>query len=145
MADIFSAQKRSEIMGSIRSKDTNPEKLIRSRLHKLGYRYRLYLNGLPGRPDIVFPRYKTIVQVRGCFWHQHSCKISHVPQSKLGYWRKKLARNIERDRVNDRKLRRMGWHVLIIWECQCRKSIKLMKTISRIDRYLKDHPPFPTV
>lgn len=108
-------------MARIRGKDTQPELAVRRALHRLGYRFRLHVMNLPGRPDIVLPRHRTIVQVKGCFWHAHHCLKGRVPPGR--YWRTKLARNKARDKGNDRRLRALGWTVRTIWECRVRRSI----------------------
>ncbi len=106
-------------MRNIRSKHTSPEMTVRRLVHGMGFRYRLHVSTLPGKPDLVFPRLKKIIEVRGCFWHQHKgCIDSHIPKSRTEYWRPKLARNKERDRNNERELRRRGWDVLTLWECE---------------------------
>lgn len=135
MADVFSSEKRSAIMSAIRSKNTKPEIAIRSKLHHLGYRFRLHVNDLPGKPDLVLPKYSAAIQVRGCFWHGHTCPDGHLPKSRQDYWIPKLAKNKKRDHQNDSKLRRLGWSLLIVWECQCSSS-NLPKTIKRIERHL---------
>jgi DNA mismatch endonuclease (patch repair protein) len=112
------AATRSAMMSRIRSKDTKPEMLVRKALHRLGFRFRLHVPDLPGRPDIVLPKYLTIVQVKGCFWHGHTCRDGRLPKSNREYWVPKLLRNKERDISNDRKLRRMGWSVRNLWECR---------------------------
>lgn len=109
---------RSEMMSRIRSKDTKPEILVRKALHRLGFRFRLHVRVLPGRPDIVLPKYRVIIQVKGCFWHGHTCRDGRLPKSNRGYWVPKLLRNKQRDISNDRKLRRMGWSVRNFWECR---------------------------
>lgn len=109
-------------MGRIRSKDTKPEMLVRRIVHALGYRYRLHVRALPGTPDIVLPRHRKIIDVRGCFWHLHACGTTAVPSSRRAYWLPKLTRNRERDRAAVRKLRRAGWRVLVIWECETTKG-----------------------
>jgi DNA mismatch endonuclease, patch repair protein len=136
MPDVFSPSKRSQVMALIRSGDTKPELAIRQVLHRLGYRYRLHDKGLPGRPDLVLPRYRTVVQVRGCFWHGHTCHDGHLPKSRHEYWVPKLAGNVRRDRRNDRALRRMGWNVVGVWECQCMSKGKLAVQVKRILRQL---------
>jgi len=108
-------------MAAIRGKNTRPEITVRRILHGLGYRFRLHSAALPGKPDIVLPKHKCVVFVNGCFWHQHSqavCPLSRRPKSRLEYWGPKLERNRKRDTENQRKLRRIGWRVLVIWECQ---------------------------
>lgn len=117
--DIFSPEKRSQVMSRIRSKDTKPEKIIRSILHKLGFRFRINRKDLPGKPDIVLPKYKTVIFVHGCFWHQHEgCKIASKPKSNSEYWKAKFTKNIERDKKTQEDLRVMGYRVIVIWECE---------------------------
>ena len=136
MTDKLSKKRRSWNMQQIRSTDTSPELVVRKLTHHLGYRYRLHRKDLPGKPDLVFPARGKIVFVHGCFWHQHSssrCKISRLPKSKTDYWTPKLQRNAERDRKNQRRLRRLGWRVLVLWECQIKDLERLAR---RIDRFL---------
>lgn len=125
---------RSANMARIRSKDTKPEMLVRKALHRLGFRYRLHVRDLPGRPDIVLRRYRTIIEVKGCFWHGHKCIDGRVPKSNRDYWEPKLARNQVRDRANVRKLRALGWSVHCLWECQVYKLDEnaLRSQLSRI-------------
>lgn len=112
-------------MSSVKGKNTKPEILIRKLLHSLGYRFRLHRKDLPGKPDIVLPRYKTVVFINGCFWHQHQgCKASHIPASHGEYWRNKLERNVARDKKNLQMLQGMGWHVIVIWECEVNDIIR---------------------
>lgn len=129
MADNVSPEKRSRIMRGSRSRDTKPEKTVRSWLHLQGYRFRKNRKDLPGKPDIVMPRYKLVIFVHGCFWHQHGCKISNRPESNVSFWEEKFRRNKERDARNEQECRAMGWKVLTIWECKVinesfRKSIQ---------------------
>jgi DNA mismatch endonuclease (patch repair protein) len=119
MADTLTRAKRSEVMARIRGKDTQPELAVRRALHRLGFRFRLHVMSLPGRPDIVLPKFRTVLQVRGCFWHAHHCLGGRVPPGK--YWSEKLARNQARDRRTDRRLRTLGWQVRTIWECRVRR------------------------
>lgn len=119
MADIKTPEERSKNMSAIKSKDTKPEEYVRKKLFADGFRYRKNDKRYPGKPDIVLPKYKTIVFVHGCFWHQHKgCKEAHIPQSRVEYWTKKLSRNVERDRIQQGLLRDAGWHVIIVWECE---------------------------
>src|SRR5580692_2865956 len=105
-------------MRKIRAKDTSPEMLVRRLVHRMGFRYRLHVAKLPGKPDLVFPRLRRIIEVRGCFWHQHpGCIDSHTPKSRTDYWLPKLRKNKRRDRKNEKTLRAAGWDVLTIWEC----------------------------
>ncbi len=105
-------------MASVGQKDTKPELLVRRALHKLGYRFRLHVRELPGRPDIVLPKYGVVFEVKGCFWHNHFCPAARFPSTNLEYWVPKLIRNRERDASNERKLRQMGWSVHSLWECR---------------------------
>jgi DNA mismatch endonuclease (patch repair protein) len=134
--DRVSAQIRSRMMSRIRSKDTQPELLVRRYLHAAGYRYRLHVSSLPGKPDIVFPRRKVCVFVHGCFWHLHSgCRDGTIPKSRTDYWRKKLYKNKDRDARHMRDLRKKGWKVFRIWECELERKPK--KVIDRIADFLK--------
>ena len=120
MADCFTKEKRSLIMSKIGHFDTPIERAVRSSLHRMGYRFRLHEKNLPGNPDIVLPRYKKIIFVHGCFWHGHNqCrKGRHRPVSNSEFWKGRIEGNIQRDRLNIRKLRKSGWKVLVVWECQ---------------------------
>lgn len=119
MADVHSPRVRSRNMAAIRGKDTRPELLIRKALHRRGLRYVLHDRRLPGRPDLVFPRYRTVLFVHGCFWHRHSgCRFATTPASNTGFWQKKLDENVQRDRKVRKQLQLMGWRVLTIWECR---------------------------
>lgn len=101
-------------------------------MHGMGYRYRLHVRELPGKPDLVFPRLKRIIDVRGCFWHQHNgCIDSHIPKTRLRYWKPKLQRNKRRDEENERKLRKLGWRVCVVWECQVKATGKLSRRLAR--------------
>ncbi len=119
MVDRISKEHRSWNMSRIRSKNTKPEMRVRSFLHKNGYRFRLHRKDLPGKPDIVLPKYKTAIFVHGCFWHQHNnCKNASMPKSNRDFWKKKFNSNIQRDLNNQAKLRELGWQVIVIWECE---------------------------
>lgn len=132
MTDKLSPQQRSENMRRIRAKDTSPEIAVRQIAHRMGFRYRLHVASLPGKPDLVFPRLKKIIEVRGCFWHQHKeCIDSHVPKTDVQYWGTKLKGNTERDRRNERALRAAGWEILTIWECQVRKLKNIERSMRR--------------
>ncbi len=119
--DVFSAEKRSEVMSLIRAKNTKPEIAVRQILHSLGYRFRLHVPTLPGRPDIVLPKHSTIIDVRGCFWHGHRCLKGRIPYGNRTYWAPKLRANQLRDRQRARQLRKMGWRVCTVWECDIRR------------------------
>ena len=122
---------RSFMMSRIRSKNTIPEKRVRSFLFSRGFRYRLHDNKLPGRPDIVLKKYRTVIQVKGCFWHVHNCKYFSFPKSNKIFWKKKLLSNVERDSSNQKKLKKLGWTVINVWECKIRKENfkKLLKDL----------------
>ncbi|MDI6725902.1 MAG: DNA mismatch endonuclease Vsr [Smithellaceae bacterium] len=132
--DTFSPEKRSDIMRRVHSTDTAPEKRVRSLLHKLGFRFRLRRNDLPGKPDIVLPKHRAVVFVHGCFWHRHQdCPHATTPASRQEYWLPKFRRIVERDRKNQAELRRQGWNVIVVWECEVRDleglEIRFEKTI----------------
>lgn len=136
MPDQFTPAERSRVMRAVKSGDTTPELIVRRLVHALGYRYRLHRRDLPGQPDLVFPRLDKVIQVHGCFWHRHTCDAGQsTPASRLEYWSAKFTRNVERDRVNLRRLRRLGWRVLVVWECQTRMA-KRRALESRIARFL---------
>jgi DNA mismatch endonuclease (patch repair protein) len=105
-------------MAAVKSKDTTPEMTVRRLVHAMGYRYRLHVASMPGNPDLVFPRLRKVIFVSGCFWHMHTCGRCRVPSSRRGYWVKKLERNAARDERVKRALRRQGWKVMVVWECQ---------------------------
>ena len=118
MADTFSRAQRSAVMARIKSRDTGPEKAVRSMLHRLGYRFRLHRKDLPGTPDIVLPSRAAVIFVHGCFWHRHGgCKLAKLPSANPDFWRKKLDGNVDRDRKAVEALILLGWRVLTVWEC----------------------------
>ena len=117
--DPFSRDERSEIMRHVRSRDTTPERIVRSLLHSLGYRFRLHCQEIPGCPDIVLPKYRTVIFVHGCFWHRHpGCKRATTPSVRKAYWLPKFQRTVERDNANQTELRKKGWKVVVVWECE---------------------------
>lgn len=120
--DNLSKDERSERMSRIRSRDTGPEMIVRRLVHGMGFRYRLHVRGLPGVPDMVFPRLRKIIFVHGCFWHQHP-GCGRQPKSRLDFWTKKLSQNRRRDLRNQQILRSMGWQILIVWECQLKRAV----------------------
>jgi DNA mismatch endonuclease (patch repair protein) len=125
MVDIWSKAKRSEVMSKIRSKNTKPELLLRKALHALGYRYRIHNKLLPGKPDIVFTKYKTAIFVHGCFWHYHSeCREGRIPDTKSKFWKEKLSKNVERDLKHQQALISQGWKVIVVWECEVEKQLE---------------------
>ncbi len=110
-------------MSRIRGKDTGPEIAVRSSLHRLGFRFRLHVNDLPGRPDIVLPKYRTVIFVHGCFWHRHKgCRFAYTPKTRTAFWTAKFAENVARDALNRQSLEGLGWRVLVIWECQIERA-----------------------
>jgi len=125
LADVLTAEQRQLNMSRIRGKDTKPEMLIRRGLHARGLRYRLHDRSLPGRPDLVFPKYRTAVFIHGCFWHAHGCALSKLPATRQDFWKAKLAANIQRDCKAVQALQAAGWRVLVIWECAMRGSNRL--------------------
>ena len=130
--DRLSRERRSWNMSRIRGRDTGPEIAVRSTLHRLGFRFRLHRRELPGRPDIVLPRLQIAILVHGCFWHQHTgCRFAYQPRTNVAFWTHKLISNVLRDRANIRKLRAIGWRVLIVWECQIRDGDALARRLRR--------------
>ncbi len=120
----------SRLMRSIRARNTKPELLVRSVLHRLGYRFRLHRGDLPGRPDLVLPRHGKVIDVRGCFWHMHNCRLGNKsPRRNAAYWQRKRERNCERDERNHAELEQLGWHVLVVWECETKDLGKLLEKL----------------
>jgi len=120
--DIFTVEERSKIMAKIGQLDTKPEILLRKRLHKAGLRFRKNVKNLPGTPDVVLPKYKTVIFIHGCFWHRHHCRKGRsMPNSRQDFWNEKFNKNISRDLVKNEQLSLLGWHVLVIWECELKK------------------------
>ena len=140
MVDNRSPESRSALMSRIGGKDTDPEMEVRRLLHALGYRFRVHKRDLPGRPDIVFPARRKIIFVNGCFWHAHGCKIGKPPKSRIDYWASKLECNRQRDSRNNVLLRRAGWKVLTVWQCQIRNESRLQ---SRLFSFLGPAGPIP--
>jgi DNA mismatch endonuclease (patch repair protein) len=125
MADVHSKETRSYNMSQIKGKDTKPELLVRKYLHAHGLRYRLHSTGLPGKPDIVLPKYKTVVFVHGCFWHRHEgCRYFVVPKTRTEFWMNKIGRNVANDEKQRAALEAAGWRVLTIWECELKPLVR---------------------
>ena len=119
MADHVSRERRSEIMGAVRDRNTTPEITVRKAAHRIGLRFRLLGCGLPGRPDLVLPRWKTVIFVNGCFWHRHpGCKRTTIPKTNVSFWVEKFASNIRRDEASYIRLAEMGWRVIVLWQCE---------------------------
>lgn len=135
MTDVVDRATRSRMMAGIRGKNTRPELVVRSFLHRQGLRFRLHQGTLPGRPDIVLARHRTIVNVHGCFWHHHpGCRFAYVPATRVAFWKEKFRQNRERDARNDRRLRELGWRVITVWECEARDTRRLAGVARRIKR-----------
>ncbi|HEY8781270.1 MAG TPA: DNA mismatch endonuclease Vsr [Mucilaginibacter sp.] len=132
MTDVHSKEIRSFNMSKIRSKDTKPEMLVRQFLHKNGFRYKLHVKDMPGKPDIVLPKYKTVILVHGCFWHGHEgCKLFKMPKTRTEWWKNKIGRNYTNYLIAKAKLQESGYKVLTIWECELVKS-KRIETLDRL-------------
>ena len=137
MADVHDKKTRSYNMSQIKGENTKPEKIVRSFLFSNGFRYRKNDKRYPGTPDIVLPRYKTAIFVNGCFWHKHEgCKYFVWPKNNAKFWKEKIIRNVQRDMDNYVKLEKLGWHVIIIWECELKRSNK-EETLKNLYRRLK--------
>jgi DNA mismatch endonuclease (patch repair protein) len=128
--DIMSRQQRSERMSLIRSKNTTPELIVRSLLHRLGYRFRVHKRELPGNPDVVLPSRRCAVFIDGCFWHGHKCSIGHIPQSNSEYWNEKITRTKLRDLRIRRLLKKEGWRIFVVWECEIKNTKTLTKRLT---------------
>ena len=135
--DTIAPEARSRLMSCIRSKDTTPELVVRSMLHRMGYRFRLHRKDLPGRPDVVLPRHKKDVLVHGCFWHGHLCRIAPGPKSNTAYWSPKIEATRARDLRNRTALIDLGWDVLELWECEIRDA---KKTAERLCAFMQNGP-----
>ena len=128
------SEQRSRNMSAIKSKNTKPEIKVRKVLHSMGYRFRLHSKNLPGSPDIVLPKYKTVIFVHGCFWHRHqNCKYASTPKTRQEFWNKKFNENINRDKINQENLSSKGWKIIIIWECEIKnKKINLEQIFKKV-------------
>lgn len=138
MADNLSKEVRSMNMSHIRSANSRPEELVRKYLFSQGFRYRKNVRSLPGCPDIVLPKYHTVVFVNGCFWHKHDCPRFVWPSSNEEYWHSKIRRNVERDKKNIAELRALGWNVIIVWECELKKNQKDMRLALLVTEILQN-------
>ena len=128
--DIVDSKRRSKMMSRIKGRDTMPELAVRRIAHCLGFRFRLYRNDLPGCPDLVFPRFRAVVFVHGCFWHRHhGCRYAYSPKTRVRFWDNKFRSNVARDRRNLDALRELGWRVLVIWECETRDRERVKKRL----------------
>ena len=139
MPDNHTPQQRSDNMRAVRGKNTAPELLVRSMLHRLGYRFRLHRKDLPGTPDIVFPARRSVMFVHGCFWHGHNCARGASPASNVDFWERKIAGNRERDGRTQGRLRKNGWKVLTVWECETKNERRLEQRLSHfLDQFRTD-------
>lgn len=138
MVDVVDKKTRSRMMSGIRGKDTQPELIIRHALHRAGFRYRLHDKRLPGKPDLVFPKYNAVISVHGCFWHGHNCHLFKWPKTRKQFWRKKITRNRKVDTLNYKKLKEEGWYILTVWECALKGKTRqpFDKLIARISDWL---------
>lgn len=128
--DVHTPEQRSRNMSAIKPKNTKPEMLVRRALYAMGYRYRLHRKDLPGKPDIVLPKHKIAIFVNGCFWHRHpGCRYSTTPASNADFWNAKFSENVARDKRNYTQLEKLGWKVVVIWECEIRQG-EISKLIS---------------
>ena len=133
MADVMTPEQRSRNMAAIKGKDTKPEMIVRKYLFSRGLRFRVQVRKLPGTPDIVLPKYKTVVFVNGCFWHGHEgCKYFRLPKSNVEFWKEKINRNMERDRESMQALRDLEWRVIRVWECELRNKANREETLNKI-------------
>ena len=138
--DKFSKEKRSDIMSHVRAKNTKPEEAVRKYLFSRGFRYRKNDKRYPGKPDIVLPKYRTVIFVNGCFWHQHQgCNSATLPESNRDYWKAKLERNVERDAMQVHQLEEMGWYVIVLWECEISSKSKREKRLVALVNEIEHH------
>lgn len=135
MPDIFAPEKRHEIMQNVKAKNTAPEIKLRSLLHKNGFRFRVNRKDLPGKPDVVLPKYRAVIFVHGCFWHGHDCPRGQRPQTNADFWKQKIDRNVIRDKSDVSLLESLGWRVLIVWECEIKKKNEAV-LLSRVKEFL---------
>ena len=126
MPDQFSKEARSRIMARVHSENTSPEIAVRKALHAAGFRFRIHRKNLPGKPDVVLPRFSTAVRVNGCLWHGHQCERFRWPVANADYWRTKIQRTIDRDKANSDELESLGWKVLTVWDCELKPGITAM-------------------
>jgi DNA mismatch endonuclease (patch repair protein) len=132
MADVFAPEKRSLVMARIKGSNTRPEMMVRSIVHRMGFRFRIHRKDLPGRPDIVLPKHRKVIFVHGCFWHGHEgCPRSARPSSNQGFWDNKLSGNVERDKRNLFELEKLGWKTLVLWTCEVKDRQRLQEVLNR--------------
>ncbi|TVR73375.1 MAG: DNA mismatch endonuclease Vsr [Spirochaetaceae bacterium] len=137
--DVFPEKKRREIMSRVKNRSTRQELFVRSLLHRLGYRFRLHRSDLPGTPDIVLPKYSTVVFVNGCFWHGHDCPRGKLPESNKDFWAEKIEKNRNRDQQNIETLESLGWQVVVVWTCETASAVKLTALGHRLAEAIGRH------
>ena len=140
MSDVMNPEQRSRCMSHIKSKNTKPEIIVRKELFKRGFRFRINITKLPGHPDIVLTKYRTVIFVNGCFWHKHDCPRFVWPSSNTGYWIPKIQRNVVRDKANQAALSAMGRNVIVVWECELKKKV-LKDTMERVEKEILGNLP----
>lgn len=143
--DSFTPEMRSRIMSSVGTRNTAPERAVRSLLHSMGLRFRLHRKGLPGTPDVVLPMHRLIIFIHGCFWHRHQgCARATTPQTNVAFWVAKFEHNVARDKANRLALKRLGWRVIVVWECELRNperlQARLRRLILEVPRVTQDAP-----
>ena len=136
MADVVSPEVRSRMMSGIRGKDTKPEMIVRRGLHAMGFRYKLHDKRLPGRPDLVLPKYRAVIFVHGCFWHKHDCKYFKWPKTRKEFWRSKIEKNVARDKTAMEVLKNSGWRVAVVWECSFRDASDVSERIRLLGNWV---------
>jgi len=139
MPDIYPHSKRSEIMSKISASETKPEIAIRTFLFSYGFRYRKNLKTLPGKPDIVLHKYKTVVFINGCFWHGHSCKAAKLPETKKEFWKMKIDANVERDKKQQLKLKHLGWNIITVWQCEIKSKILFTSRMAELINEIRNN------
>jgi len=147
MTDIVDKEKRSEMMSGISGRNTSPERAVRSELHRRGYRFRLHDKALPGKPDIVLPKYRALIQVNGCFWHAHDCHLMKWPSTRPEFWRKKILGNSNRDEKNIVACKELGWRLLVVWECAIKgkKRMGISEVGDEIESWLQSRSWFGNI
>lgn len=135
MADIVSPETRSRMMSGIRGRNTRPELVLRTALHARGFRFRLHVSDLPGKPDLVFPKHHAVIQVHGCFWHRHGCSKTTSPSTNAEFWEKKFRQNVERDVKTEASLEKLGWRFGLIWECALGKQVETI-LMDQVEKFL---------
>jgi len=138
LSDIYSKRKRSEIMSQISGTETKPEILVRKYLFSKGFRFRKNDKRLPGRPDIVLPKYKTVIFIHGCFWHGHHCKAGKLPETNKEFWENKINSNMERDKNNQLILEKLGWKIIIVWQCKLKNRKVMTKKLKEIEQKIQN-------